>query len=175
MALHLVFPCLWGPWTDPSQVIAVPRGLFCARCDEPFTEGDVGVIMPVMAEDPYSIGYHRECHLRGIVGSVAHQKRECVCYGGEGEDDPNLTAREAARAAVTLFQQRAIYHRSVEEFTIGTRFCMGGTPEVVWRCTDVGSRTVIAIEEREDWESGPPFAVEEIVFDEYDLRDVTIL
>lgn len=56
------------------------------------------------------------------------------------------------------------------EFHIGLEFMCG---DARWRCTDVGSRLIVAIklEQREDksWESGPPFAIEEIAFDEYDL------
>lgn len=42
-----------------------------------------------------------------------------------------------------------------------------------FRCTDVGTRVIVAIEldNREDqsWFDGPPYAVEEIVFDENDF------
>ncbi|KXV11382.1 hypothetical protein AD932_13115 [Gluconobacter oxydans] len=43
-----------------------------------------------------------------------------------------------------------------------------------WRCTDIGQRTVVAIhiEPGRDpsWYSGPPYAVLESVFDEYDIE-----
>jgi hypothetical protein len=42
---------------------------------------------------------HLECSVRCIVGSVAHQKGECLCFGGTGEDAPDLRRREAALAA----------------------------------------------------------------------------
>ena len=41
-----------------------------------------------------------------------------------------------------------------------------------WRCTDVGTRVIVAIQlDQNDpsWYAGPPFAVAEWVFDEYDL------
>lgn len=41
-----------------------------------------------------------------------------------------------------------------------------------WRCTDVGTRTIIAVkldEHPDDWYNGPPYAVAEHVFDEYDF------
>ena len=41
-----------------------------------------------------------------------------------------------------------------------------------WRCTDVGTRVIVAIQlDQNDpsWHAGPPFAVAEWVFDEYDL------
>jgi len=57
------------------------------------------------------------------------------------------------------------------DFEIGLEFECG---EKRWRCTDLGTRTVIAIalEYAEDpsWYNGPPYAVAETVFDEYDLE-----
>lgn len=56
------------------------------------------------------------------------------------------------------------------DFRIGLEFMMGDTR---WRCTDIGTRTVIAIKlDKEDasWYSGPPYAVAEVVIDEYDLE-----
>lgn len=55
------------------------------------------------------------------------------------------------------------------EFRIGLEF---HTATGRWRCTDVGTRVVIAIRlETPDpsWHNGPPYAVPEVVFDEYDL------
>ena len=75
------------------------------------------------------------------------------------------------------------------EFNIGGKFWCGGRQ---WRCTDIGRRTIIAIRvdrvevesgpparrgilsrveaETEGWFNGPPYAVAESVFDEYDLE-----
>lgn len=73
------------------------------------------------------------------------------------------------------------------DFEIGTEFY---TTAGKWRCTDVGSRTIIAIklgpheiasldteqgtvtkslQDDEGWLNGPPYAVAELVFDENDL------
>jgi hypothetical protein len=74
-------------------------------------------------------------------------------------------------------------------------FTLGGTfwcSERQWRCTDIGSRTIVAIRidsvevasstlhlpkvlsrgeaEAEGWFNGPPYAVLETVFDESDLE-----
>ena len=52
------------------------------------------------------------------------------------------------------------------DFHIGLEFWASGRR---WRCTDVGKRTVVAIridEADARWYSGPPYAVEELVFDE---------
>lgn len=61
------------------------------------------------------------------------------------------------------------------DFSIGKEF---KTEYKKWRCTDVGTRVVIAIELKSpngddttsSWYDGPPYAVEEFVFDEYDLK-----
>ena len=78
------------------------------------------------------------------------------------------------------------------EFRIGEPFWCGGQK---WRCTDIGTRTIVAIclsrgevvkdgvmgpeqhrvldeaeSEAEGWFRGPPYAVAECVFDEYDIR-----
>jgi len=45
------------------------------------------------------------CLLRQVVGSVAHQQGRCSCYGGDEGDDPALTRREAAAAAVAYFER----------------------------------------------------------------------
>jgi hypothetical protein len=57
-----------------------------------------------------------------------------------------------------------------EDFRIGLEFLCGGKR---WRCTDIGRRTVIAIaldhDDDPSWYNGPPYAVAEMVFDEYDV------
>lgn len=78
-----------------------------------------------------------------------------------------------------------------KDFTIDQEFLCGGKR---WRCTDVGTRTIVAIclsetnftrssdvaeitftltydqAEADGWFDGPPYAVEEIVFDENDVE-----
>ena len=56
-----------------------------------------------------------------------------------------------------------------EEFQIGLEFYTAGGK---WRCTDIGTRVIVAIkldQTDESWYNGPPYAVAEIVFDEYDF------
>jgi hypothetical protein len=83
------------------------------------------------------------------------------------------------------------------EFTIGQEFWCDGTR---WRCTDIGTRVITAIclephevvtlvcGERPDdarreehpitddpsWHVGPPYAIEECVFDEYDMAGCSL-
>ena len=56
------------------------------------------------------------------------------------------------------------------DFAIGKEF---QTTTGVWRCTDIGTRTIIAIKvsgrDDQSWLNGPPYAVAEMVFDEDDL------
>ncbi len=76
--------------------------------------------------------------------------------------------------------------KCLAKFWIGCEFRCG---DRLYRCTDVGTRTLIAIcidpvdfngtegprrlsraeAERQGWFNGPPFASAELVFDEYDL------
>jgi hypothetical protein len=79
------------------------------------------------------------------------------------------------------------------DFRIGGEFRCGGRQ---WRCTDIGTRTIIAIlldevkvgsdrpegrrtldrakAEAEGWFNGPPYAVGESVFDEYDQKGCSL-
>lgn len=54
------------------------------------------------------------------------------------------------------------------DFEIGLEFA---TASGWWRCTDVGTRTIVAIKVTDDpsWMNGPPYAVAEQVLDEYDM------
>jgi hypothetical protein len=56
------------------------------------------------------------------------------------------------------------------DFSIGMEFWMSDNR---WRCTDIGTRTVIAINLDKDdpsWYNGPPYAVAEAVLDENDIE-----
>lgn len=57
------------------------------------------------------------------------------------------------------------------EFEIGKTFWCGGRS---WRCTDIGTRVIIAIllehDDEPSWYSGPPYAMAEDHFDEYDIE-----
>jgi hypothetical protein len=60
------------------------------------------------------------------------------------------------------------------DFKIGREFL---TASGRWRCTDVGKRTIAAIKLDHDhdphWYNGPPYAVLEHVFDEYDIEGLS--
>ncbi len=59
----------------------------------------------------------------------------------------------------------------ISEFEIGNEFYCDGKR---WRCTDLGQRVVVAIptDQHNDpsWLNGPPYAIAETVFDEYDVE-----
>ena len=61
-----------------------------------------------------------------------------------------------------------------QDFAIGLEF---ETYTGRWRCTDVGTRTIVAIKisayDDLTWFNGPPYAVAELVFDEDDLEGET--
>jgi hypothetical protein len=81
----------------------------------------------------------------------------------------------------------------MEDFVVGKYFWCG---DQQYRCTDIGSRTVVAIHvdrvevagnapeqrrtlsrdeaEAEGWFNGPPYAVAEHVFDEYDQEGCSL-
>jgi len=91
---------------DPDvELIPTPVGQACAFCEEPIELGDRGCTIPHIEERGASEKpYHFECHIRMIVGSLAHQQRRCSCYGGTEHDPPGMTLRQAARAAFHFWQ-----------------------------------------------------------------------
>lgn len=74
----------------------------CVYCDEPVAGGEQHDHFPGQP-------MHIECGFRSLVGSVAHLLRRCSCFqlGSTMGDPPGMTKREAAKAALTLFQQMA--------------------------------------------------------------------
>lgn len=50
---------------------------------------------------------HTECAFRAVVGGLNHLRGRCSCCGGDQlPDPPELTKREAARAALDYWVQR---------------------------------------------------------------------
>lgn len=111
----------WNPSIAKGEQAPTPLGAPCLFCKEAIKEGDQGMLMPYIALDPsrqevmarLAVPVHLECLLRQAYGSVAHQQRRCACFGGDGEDHPGLTKREAAKAAVAYYEK---LHKSVESF-----------------------------------------------------------
>ncbi len=97
------------------EVCPTPVGKPCLHCEEKFVEGDQGFMMDCSHEiDPSGeVGQHRECQFRTLFGSVGHQQKKCSCFGGTEEDPPNMTPREAAKAAMDLHDK--IWRRTERE------------------------------------------------------------
>lgn len=63
----------------------------CPHCREPVEDGSMFIPPDT---------WHWECVLRTVVGGVNHLLGRCRCYHGtEPADPPEMTRREAARAA----------------------------------------------------------------------------
>jgi hypothetical protein len=94
-----------------AECVEAPVGACCARCEEPIEKGDDGWLIPSLGAqgEPSELPYHRACHLRSIIGSVAHQRGRCSCFIPESteDDDPTLTVRQAAEAAEAYFEAQA--------------------------------------------------------------------
>jgi hypothetical protein len=59
------------------------------------------------------------------------------------------------------------------DFKIGLEFYCG---DHHWKCTDIGTRVIVAIQIDLDtsYLNGPPYAIREIVFDEYDIEGCSL-
>lgn len=93
---------------EDVETCPTPAGKPCLWCDENIVDGDKGFLVGCCEEIDKSgeAPYHRECMLRSIFGSVGHQKKKCSCFGGTEEDPPEMTKREAAKAATELYTKQ---------------------------------------------------------------------
>lgn len=81
--------------------------MICVWCSEPIAPDEVLKDHHASVQGPWlSQDLHRECLARQVIGGVRHQQGLCSCCmpGGMATDDPVLSLRDAARAAVA-------YHR----------------------------------------------------------------
>lgn len=95
----------WGaPVCDIDYHIETPVGAHCLYCDETIEADDRGMTTNCEGQEQPE---HLECFMRQLLGSVAHLEKRCGCYveGSHEGDDPNLTPREAARAALALWNK----------------------------------------------------------------------
>lgn len=81
----------------------MPLPAACLRCHEPVLPTDQ---RQYYANRPEPV--HHACWMRPIIGSVAHLAQRCSCYvpGAAEGDDPALTRRQAAEAALALWEQQ---------------------------------------------------------------------
>src|SRR5438105_2392264 len=81
----------------------------CVYCEEPMLPTDrQEAVRLITAQGIQQRVAHWACAARQAVGSVAHQAGRCSCYvpGSQESDPPGMTPRQAAEAAVALFQQQ---------------------------------------------------------------------
>lgn len=100
-----------GGWCAGWDRVETPIGEPCLHCEEPIGAGDSGETTGYVAigQPPKYVPQHKECLVRRIVGSVGHQLKKCSCHGGDYEDPPGLTKREAALCAFGLYYSRGFH------------------------------------------------------------------
>lgn len=96
------------PWDAPAlnglTQGDTPVGRCCYYCAEEIVFGDRGFWRMIYGLSAATIEpVHRECDFRSVVGSVGHILEQCSCYGGDEEDPPGMTLREAAIAAWDIY------------------------------------------------------------------------
>jgi hypothetical protein len=87
---------------DDCEEAPVPVGAVCIHCDEPITAKDSGIFYANVEPTPA----HRNCFLRQTIGSLAHVLGRCSCFvpGSTESDPPEMSRREAADAAVQVWE-----------------------------------------------------------------------
>lgn len=103
-----------APVYDGAVEQLIPVGAICLWCDEPIEEGDDGFYMPALtsAHGWILTAQHRECEMRAVIGSLAHQRKECHCFTGDYTADERYIAelgrRGEAKAAMEEFLETGI-------------------------------------------------------------------
>lgn len=111
---------------DPSIELArTPVGVGCFHCGETIVQGDIGFMVGHfdLSNDPNlpevvanEVAYHRECFLRLVLGSIAHQDRTCHCYTRRVEKSAKEQTAKARRspARQAAKAERSEQHEHVE-------------------------------------------------------------
>jgi hypothetical protein len=91
-----------APIYSDIERMPAPLHKSCVYCSERILEGDDGFV------DAGNSATHRECHIRMIVGSVAHQLGACSCkLGADAVDcEEGLTPREGAKLALAHLESK---------------------------------------------------------------------
>lgn len=86
-----------APAFDDAVEVERPVGAQCLFCPDVIGPEDSGIVTPYIdgrgkrSDSPI----HLECHLRSVLGSVAHLEGRCSCVTGRRADDrTSLTHRE---------------------------------------------------------------------------------
>jgi len=72
----------------------------CTYCSEMIVQGEKS-----QETNDGALLFHYECFIRMLAGSVGHLNKKCSCFGGTQEDPPDMTKRQAAKAASDLYHQ----------------------------------------------------------------------
>lgn len=96
-------------WAVELDRVPTPVGQPCLHCDEEVAADESGVVTKFYdGKEDKEVPMHRECVLRSIFGSVGHQERRCSCFGGDYDDPPGMTRRQAAKAAAALVKNELV-------------------------------------------------------------------
>lgn len=103
---------IFGMVDDEHEVVETPFGEPCLYCDEPIEADDTGFVTPMVNALSHVVeaAYHRSCFLVTFVGSVGHQTGKCSCFGGDFDDPPGMSKREAAQEAVRIFEGKNLWN-----------------------------------------------------------------
>lgn len=95
-----------APMLDDAVQVATPVGEPCLYCREPIVAGEQGaMVVHIYAAHAAAIRpAHRECHLRAVLGGIAHVQGRCTCCGGQVDPDDGLPYRESARRVLAHTQ-----------------------------------------------------------------------
>jgi hypothetical protein len=93
-----------------DRIERLPVNTICAHCEEPIRQDDSGFSLISVDEHGHGnrVYEHRACFLRTVLGSVAHIEERCSCFvpGATCTDPEGMTRRQAAEAAVSLYESR---------------------------------------------------------------------
>ena len=111
MAMMWFGPADAEPPHDPRILRAdTPVGECCRWCREAIAEADRGLLVRLQGEAGVIWSpWHHECFLRNAVGGLNHVEERCtcpLCQGDQPADPPEMTRREAARAAVAAWEAK---------------------------------------------------------------------
>jgi hypothetical protein len=93
--MNVWFGKSWGaPMCADLEHVPTPAGETCQWCTEAIEADASG-----WGSTRHGPWMHLECFMRMMLGSVGHQLGVCSCHGGAYEDSPEMSTRDAARAA----------------------------------------------------------------------------
>lgn len=88
-----------APAFDNAIEVEVPLGGLCLFCSDLIDSDDSGLMVDaILATGPHRAPVHIECHLRSILGPLAHLEQRCVCFGGVEHDPPTRANAQAVMA-----------------------------------------------------------------------------